>query len=148
MNNKENLSTIIIFYSPSILIWWCHIHKHNKQMSKHMKFLLKVNSRHYFVTCYSHLFLYWWKCVTYSPLMSSVLMNVHSSILINLPEAFKSLSIFYYVDNAKTDILKHSTKYLLGRKSWVKPMKKYAFDIIDSLSYRMFHSMSVWVVYE
>ena len=45
------------------------------------------------------------------------------------------------------DILKHTTKYLLGRKSWVKHTKKYAFDIIDSLSYRMFHSICVWVVY-
>lgn len=29
MNNKENLSTISILL-PSILIWWCHIHKHNR----------------------------------------------------------------------------------------------------------------------
>ena len=45
------------------------------------------------------------------------------------------------------DILQLTTKYLLGRKSWVKHMKKYAFDIIDSLSYRMFHSICVWVIY-
>ena len=45
------------------------------------------------------------------------------------------------------DILQHTTKYLLGRKSWVKHMKKYAFDIIDSLSYRMFHLICVWVIY-
>lgn len=36
------------------------------------------------------------------------------------------------------DILQHTTKYLLGRKSWVKHMKKYVFDIIDSLSSECF----------